>query len=139
MKNVIKIIGVLFVLGAAVVGGFWWYSHTSNPWKARTVGDIRTPKGYTRVNGSYAEFMRSLPLKRKGSKVQLYMGGDAKYQWLSTAVIDLPLLSNAEQCADITMRLRAEYLFAQGRYSEICFTDVNGKRLQYRGGGSRKA
>ena len=42
-------------------------------------------------------------------------------------------------CADITMRIRSEYLFSQGRYSEIRFTDVNGKRLQYQGGGSRKA
>ncbi len=139
MKKVLKVIGVAVVLGAAVVGGVWWYSRTSNPWRAQRVGDISAPRGYTRVKGSYAEFMRGLPLKRKGSKVQLYTGGDANFQWLSTAVIDLPLLSNAEQCADITMRLRAEYLFSQGRYSEIRFTEVNGKRLQYRGGGSRKA
>ena len=56
-----------------------------------------------------------------------------------SGVIDLPILSNAEQCADMTMRIRSEYLFSQGRYSEIRFTDVNGKRLQYQGGGSRKA
>ena len=37
------------------------------------------------------------------------------------------------------MRLRAEYLFSQGRYSEIQFTDVNGNRLQYHGGASREA
>ena len=85
------------------------------------------------------EWLRELPLKKKGSKVKLYTGGDANYQWLSTAVIDLPILSNAEQCADMTMRIRSEYLFSQGRYSEIRFTDVNGKRLQYQGGGSRKA
>lgn len=41
------------------------------------------------------------------------------FQWLSAAVIDMPMLSNAEQCADMTMRLRSEYLFSQGRYSEI--------------------
>lgn len=44
---------------------------------------------------------------------------NARFQWLSAAVIDMPMLSNAEQCADMTMRLRSEYLFCQGRYSEI--------------------
>lgn len=28
-------------------------------------------------------------------------------------------VEHAEQCADMTMRLRSEYLFSQGRYSEI--------------------
>ncbi|WP_302406978.1 DUF4846 domain-containing protein [Leyella stercorea] len=122
-----------------LVGVVWWYSRTSNPWNAATIGDISTPIGYTRVDGSYAEFMRSLPLKKRGSKVQLYTGGDARFQFLSTGVIDIPMLSNSEQCADMTMRVRAEYLFSQGRYSEIRFQDVNGNTLQYQGGASRKA
>jgi hypothetical protein len=58
---------------------------------------------------------------------------------LGTAVIDQKLLSNAEQCADVTMRLRAEYLWKTGRYNEICFRDVNKKNVQYTGGSSRKA
>ena len=139
MKKVLKVIGILFLLGIAVVGIIWWYSRTSNPWNAKCVGDISAPVGYTRVNGSYAEFMRSLPLKKRGSKVQLHTGGDARFQWLSTGVIDLPMLSNSEQCADMTMRLKAEYLFSQGRYSEIKFRDVNGNTLRYHGGGSHKA
>ena len=139
MKKVLKVIGVLFLLGIATVGIIWWYSHTSNPWNAKTVGDISAPVGYKRVEGSYADFMRGLPLKKRGSKVQLFTGGNANYQWLSTAVIDLPMLSNAEQCADMTMRIRAEYLFSQGRYSEIKFHDVNGNTLRYHGGGLRKA
>lgn len=139
MKKVLKVIGVLVLLGVAAVGTMWWYSRTSNPWNAKTVGDIDAPVGYTRATGSYADFMRRLPLKKRGSKVQLYTGGDARFQWLSTGVIDLPMLSNSEQCADMTMRLRAEYLFSQGRYSEIRFLDVNGNTLQYRGGSSRSA
>ena len=62
----LKVIGVLFRLGIAAVGIIWWYSRTSNPWNAKCVGDISSPVGYTRVNGSYAEFMRSLPLKKRG-------------------------------------------------------------------------
>lgn len=62
-----------------------------------------------------------------------------EHQILSAGVIDLPLLSNAEMCADMTMRLRAEYFWQKGLYSKICFTDVNGKRQPYNGGSSRKA
>lgn len=139
MKKVLKVFGVLFLVGMIILGFVWWHSRTSNPWNALTVGDISAPTGYTRVEGSYAEFMRSLPLKKRGSKVQLYTGGNARLQFLSTAVIDLPVLSNSEQCADVTMRLRAEYLFSQGRYSEIRFHDVNGNTLQYHGGASHKS
>lgn len=142
MKKVLKVLGSLLLLAIIVAGGLYWYARTSNPWNAKRVGDIAVPLGYTRVEapqGSYAAWLRDLSLKKKGSKVKLYTGGNARLQWLSTAVIDLPLLSNAEQCADMTMRIRSEYLFSQGRYSEIHFTDVNGKRLQYQGGGSRKA
>ena len=139
MKKVFKVIGVLVIICLVACGIVWWYSRTSNPWNASTVGDISTPVGYTRVEGSYAEFMRSLPLKKRGSKVQLYTGGDARFLFLSTGVIDIPMLSNSEQCADMTMRLRAEYLFSLGRYSEIRFQDVNGNTLQYQGGASRKA
>lgn len=139
MKKFWKIIGILFLVGILAIGIVWWYSRTSNPWRAATVGDIAAPIGYTRVQSSYADFLRSLPLKKRGSRVQLFTGGDARFQFLSTAVIDMPVLSNYEQCADMTMRLRAEYLFSQGRYSEIRFRDVNGKTLQYSGGGSRKA
>ncbi len=139
MKKLLKTIVVLVILGIVAAGFVYWYSFTSNPWNSRTVGEISAPIGYTRVEGSYARFMRSLPLKEKGNKVKLFTGGTARLQILSAAVIDIPVLSNAEQCADMTMRLRAEYLFSQGRYSEIRFRDVNGNILRYRGGNSRKA
>lgn len=31
MKKVLKVIGVLFMLGIVGVGIVWWYSSTSNP------------------------------------------------------------------------------------------------------------
>ena len=118
------------------------FSMQSNPWEVGSVGEIPAPKGYTRMEapkGSYAAYLRSLPLKPKGSRVQLFTGGDARLQFLSAAVIDLPLLSNYEQCADATMRIRAEYFYQKGRYGSICFTDVNGNKLRYQGGSNRKA
>ena len=58
---------------------------------------------------------------------------------MNYAVVDLPLLSNAEQCADACMRLRAEYFYQTGQYNNIQFQDVNGHTLYYRGGASREA
>ena len=56
MKKIIVIIP-LIVLGVWVC--WLCYLHvTSNPWNAKTIGEIPTPKGYTRVNakkGTYAD------------------------------------------------------------------------------------
>ncbi len=142
VKKIIMVLGCLLLLGGIAAGVLYYTSCTSNPLNVKTIGEIPVPLGYKRVEGtpnSYATWLRNLPLKPTGSKVHLYTGGKANYQWLSAAVIDLPLLSNAEQCADMTMRLRSEYLYSRGRYADIRFTDVNGKRLQYEGGRSRKA
>ena len=107
-----------------------------------TLGEIPPPSGFTRIEGedaAFARYLRNLPLKPKGSKVQLFTGGEANYQFLAYRVIDLPLLSNDEQCADVCMRLRAESLYEQGRYGSIRFRDVNGRTMRYTGGASRKA
>lgn len=143
MKKTIKIIlGVVVVLLIAGGALMLYCSKTSNSWRAKTIGEIPAPRGYVRdyvAVGSETAFFRSLPLKPKGSKVKLYTGGNANYQWLSAAVVDIPVLSNSEQCADMTMRLRAEWFFSNGRYSDIRFHTVNNKVLQYKGGASRSA
>lgn len=142
MKKFFKFMGISLMIASIIGAWCWWSSKTSNPWNAETVGDIPVPFGYTRVEaspGSYAEYLRSLPLRKRGTKVNLYTGGEANFQFLSTGVIDQDLLSNSEQCADATMRLRAEYLWQKGRYSEIRFRNVNGNFMTYTGGSSRKA
>lgn len=146
MKKILKrtFLG-LFLLAVAVGGAGLWVlygSKTSNPNNKKTIGDITCPWGYERISGSdaaYTNYLRSLPLKPKGAKVQLFTGGDARFQSLSYAVVDMPLLSNAEQCADVCMRLRAEYLYNTGQYGRIRFQDVNGKTMSYGGGSSRKS
>ena len=70
---------------ALVLGGWYWYaSTTTNPWNAATLGEIPTPMGYKRVEapaGSYAEFLRALPLKPRGSKVNYYTGGESSLSY----------------------------------------------------------
>ena len=145
MKLVKRILlGLFLLMFMGVCVGVWvlYGSKTSNPHNYATVGDIPTPWGYERVSGNdaaYSNYLRSLPLKDKGSRVQLFTGGDARFQSLNYAVVDLPLLSNAEQCADVCMRLRAEYLYYTGQYGMIRFKNVNGKTMHYGGGSSRKA
>lgn len=119
--------------------GFWiWKGHTtSNIHNYQTIGEIPTPTGYERINpdDGFAQYLRSMSLKKRGSTVKLYTGGVARFQSLCYAVVDLPLLSNDEQCADICMRLRAEYLYNIGGL--IHFNNVGGKAMRFPGG-SRK-
>lgn len=141
IKWIILGLMLLTMMFGCVVVWILWGSKTSNPNNYGTVGEIHTPLGYKRVNSedvAYCQFFRSLPLKGRGSNVQLYTGGDARFQSLNYAVVDLLLLSNAEQCADVCMRLRSEYLFQTGQYGRINFQNVNGKTLAYSGGSSRK-
>lgn len=130
-------ISVLIIAAICIKMGFF-----SNLGNHSTIGDLPTPKGYTRVEcpqGSMGEYLRGLPLKPRGTPVHLYTGGVARFQSMNYAVVDLPLFSNAEQCADVCMRLRAEYLYHQGKYSQIRFTTVQGNQLQYASGNDRLA
>ena len=146
MKKILKWTIVGTILTAIVAGGLCLWilfgCKTSNPYNYKTIGDIPEPWGYERISGddmAYTNYLRSLPLKGIGAKVQLYTGGDSRFQSLNYAVVDMPLLSNEEQCADVCMRLRAEYLFNTRQYGKISFKNVNGKTMCYGGGSSRKA
>ena len=142
VKRMILIVTLIAIAALGYVGWILFGSSTSNPNNYQTIGDIPTPWGYERINGedyTYSEFLRSISLKSKGSEVMLYTGGISRFQSLNYAVVDMPLLSNAEQCADVCMRLRAEYLFKTKQYNRIRFQNVNGKTMSYKGGNSRKA
>lgn len=139
------LIGLILVTGIIVLGIYVWKVfdiEQSNPNNYATIGDIPTSDGYERVEGEdpeFGQFLRSLPLKPKGAIIKYYWGVIADLQELNYAVVDLPLLSNAEQCADVCMRLRAEYLYNKGRFSDIHFLDVQGNTLSYNGGKTRDA
>lgn len=134
------------IIVGLLIGGITYYiflNRDSNPYNAKSIGDLPSPMGYTRVpakEGSYAAWLRSLPLKPRGSKVCLYNSSTpSNYQWLSAAVVDVPLLSNDEQCADVCMRMWAEYLYQTKQYNKILFTALNGEQMYYTGGADRKA
>lgn len=141
IKWTLAIVTILIVATAGIGAWIVYGKSVSNVMNHKTIGDICVPLGYERVEGedpAYADWLRALPLREKGTDVMLYTGEKGKMQSLNYAVVDLPLLSNDEQCADVCMRLRAEYLYSNGKYNQIHFQNVGGKTQSYKGGASRK-
>ncbi|MCR5435494.1 MAG: DUF4846 domain-containing protein [Treponema sp.] len=92
------------------------------------------PKNYERVKvaeDSFGAYLRSYPLKEYGSPVLLY-NGEKKFNNVYVSVFDMPLLDvDLIQCADAVIKLRAEYLYSQKRYSEIKFHITNGMLVPF--------
>ena len=96
---------------------------------------ILPPTGFTRIignDGSFAKYLRNLPLKSHGSEVLLYDGSIKTNYNTYDAVIDMEIGNkDLHQCADAVMRLRAEYLWNHKRYNDIHFNFTNGFRVDY--------
>jgi len=96
---------------------------------------ILPPKDFERVTvieGSYAEYLRRLPLKPHGSPVLFYNGAEKNKSNIYIAVVDMEIGDrNLQQCADAIMRLRGEYLYGVGAYDKLHFNFTNGFRVDY--------
>ena len=86
---------------------------------------------------SYGAWLRELPLLADGAPVLLFDGRQKPRQDVHAAVVamDVPA-RDLQQCADAIMRLRAEYLLASKRSTDIVFHPDPGKprALRYSGG-----
>lgn len=93
------------------------------------------PPGYERAaadSGSFAFYLRHLPLKPPGAKVLLHDGREKPNPGIYEAVVNLPIgKKDLHQCADAIIRLRAEYLWRQGQFDKIHFNLTNGFRVDY--------
>ncbi len=93
------------------------------------------PRGFDLVSvapGSFAEWLTKLPLKPGRPPVLLYDGSNKLNQLAHHAVIDMDIgTADLQQCADAVIRLRAEYLWAAGRRSDIHFNFTSGDRADY--------
>lgn len=96
-----------------------------------TVADIPLPEGFKRINyadGTFGAWLRKTSIK-KDRTVYLYNGEPKQNQRAQYAVLDVPVgKKDLQQCADAVMRLRASWLYGQKRFSEISFSDNNGKK-----------
>ena len=120
-----------------------WGNRTSYDAPYGRLSDIVPPDGFERVESKgsdYAAFVRSLPLMPSDSVLTYYDGTpNDSLQRYCYRRIALPLLDRDEQCADVCMRLRAEYLFSVRRSFGIRFADTKHHVLHYRYGYNRPA
>ena len=105
------------------------YSQNINQKGNSIIERFLPPEGYERVTvekKSFGNYLRTFPLKKYGSPVLLY-NGDEKRNKVYISVFDFPLLkTDLIQCADAVIKLKAEYLYKYGKYSEITFHITNG-------------
>lgn len=110
----------------------------NEPVKAATpdnlVGCIPAPAGYKRVavtEGSFAYFLRNLPLKPANSDLHYY-NGQVKTAKYGGAIVNMDFGKNAnEQCADAIIFLRASYLWQTKQFDKIHFRFTNGFKAEY--------
>lgn len=95
---------------------------------------ISPPSGFERPpldEGSFGEYLRNLALKPHGSRVKYYDGATKPWD-VHVAVVDMDVgKRDLQQCADAVIRLRAEYLYENGKYDEIHFNFTNGFNAKY--------
>lgn len=129
---------VVAAAGAAVAGlavtseptaaRYPWLNHTAHSTLEQR---IAPPTGATRVavaDGSFAAWLRRLPMLPPEQLVHLYDGSLKPRQDVHHAVVDLDVARrDLQQCADAVMRLWAEYLFATGQTDRIKFHPEPGK------------
>jgi uncharacterized protein DUF4846 len=123
----LSILSVLLALAPAGAGA----DPSNYPWpRSAPTADTLTsriapPPDFERVvaeRGSFAAWLRGLPLKASGAPVLLYTGALKSRQDVHVAVVDIDVgARDLQQCADAIMRLRAEWLFATDRAREIAF------------------
>lgn len=96
---------------------------------------FKVPEGYKRVDveeGSFAAYLRQLPLKEHGSKVLYHDGREKNRKHVYLAVVDMEIgKRNLHQCADAIIRLRGEYFYAKEDYHKIHFNFTSGFRVDY--------
>jgi hypothetical protein len=109
-----------------------WLTHAP----IRTIAEsFAPPAGFERVStedGSFAEWLRQLPLAAEGTPVRLHDGSERPDQSEVAAVVDIDVGSaNLQQCADAIIRLRAEYLFGRGAAGDLAFDLTSGDRYRF--------
>lgn len=86
---------------------------------ARTVEQIATPAGFTRVpleDGTFGDWLRGLELEPVDTPVRMWDGRESLNQRWHERVVRLSILSRWQECADSVIRLRAEWATQHGTF-----------------------
>ena len=79
---------------------------------------------------SWQYFLQHLPVKK--GVVLDYEGNTVANQWKQDGIVQYDVgKADLQQCADALMRIRAEYLFGQRKYTEIGFHFADGHYYSY--------
>ncbi|MEQ1670553.1 MAG: DUF4846 domain-containing protein [Hyphomicrobium sp.] len=130
------LLAALLAASSAPANATGLYPWTPAENASSTLSDaIKPPSGFERTAaapGSFAAWLRALPVKAQGAPVNLFNGTPKARQDVHAAVIDIDAgKRDLQQCADAVMRLRAEWLFASNRKSDIGFNFTSGLRVPY--------
>ena len=131
----IVVVRLLAVLAAMTAWGAYGVSAQDYAWQPQTRLDsarldrrFAPPAGFVRnqvAPGSFAAWLRGLPLKPEGTAVFLHTGSPKGRQDVHAAVIEIDTgTRDLQQCADAVMRLYAEWQFARGDARRIAFNDT---------------
>jgi len=96
---------------------------------------INVPDGYKRIDierGSFAHWLRNVPLKDGNPPIYLFDGDKKLNQLANHSIIDIDIGdTDLQQCADAVIRLRAEYQYSIGFNDSIAFNFTSGDRFEY--------
>ena len=125
---------IITLLIPATVHTYSWLNNYDI--KNAIVNRIPVPDGFKRVevkDGSFADWLRFLPLKPGNPDVHLYNGELKKYQSGHSAVVNIDVgTADLQQCADAVIRMRAEYLYAQKEFDALHFNFTSGNTIGFK-------
>jgi hypothetical protein len=124
----------LCLLPATAQAGYPWLADAPSD-DASLAARVPVPEGWEREPveaGSFAAWLREIPLLPDGSPVLLHDGSRKGRQDVHVAVVDIDVgTRDLQQCADAVMRLRAEYLFAADRADDVHFDFTSGDEARW--------
>ncbi len=137
MKKYAKIGIALFFVCIVYFFSPWWIHWKTEAPENSISNAIKCPAGYERIGydeGSMADFLRRLPLKAEDVPLTPHHGyftdSDTIIHYCHR-VVDKRLVSSYEQCADVCIHLRADYLYEKRQFSKIHFEDTQHNVMRY--------
>lgn len=131
--SILIFLGFMGLIGLAYLYSPWWPFPSTQSKSNATVRDIPVLEGFIRMeNSAFAIYLLDLPLADEGQRVRLFNGEiPGSIQKYNFRVVDKPILSHSEQCADVCMHLRADFLYTHRHFFDIHFEDTQQHTLRY--------
>lgn len=114
--------------GAACAESISWLGRSAAP-ATHLDALVAPPPGFARrpVADPFGAWLRHVPLRDGNPEVRLHDGRLKARRDVAHAVLDLDTgRANLQQCADTVLRLRAEWLWSEGRHDDLAFRFTSG-------------